>query len=371
MDTFHHVTTTRDFWRAFKKCSGSNSTIPSLLQPDGSFAVTEKAKAELLSDTLAASFNRNDCLPPVYNPEDKLIDVDWLCTPQFVAQELQNLKSSAPTGLDSVPVSVLKACAEQLAAPVADILNRALGEGQFPSDWKHARVTALPKRGYTSSPDNYRPISILPVLSKVAERWLVNFVTLYVSVSPHQFAQTKGRSTEDALAFLQFSVANGFEVCKGHSTKVAAVAFDVSKAFDSVPKYALLNKLQQRWNVPIPILRLVKDYLSNRSQTVCVDGVLSRSVSIESGVPQGSVVGGLLFCAYVDSVLSVKLSHGAATIMYADDLILLKPIPTIETEYQLQTDIDLIVEEYSQLFLQLNAKSLRFRSSPYRQYQPY
>ncbi len=356
VDSFYEVKTSRDFWRAVKKCSGAgHPTVPSLLRSDESFAVSGKEKADLLADTYAASFNKNDCPPPLYDSADHQIDPSWLCTPDFVSRELKGLSSTAPTGLDLVPVCVLKECADQLAVPIADLLNRALANGQFPNVWKCARICALPKKGNSNAPKDYRPISILPVLSKVAERWLATLITTYVSLSPFQFAYTKGRSTEDALAFLQCTVANGFEDCVGRA-KVAAVAFDILKAFDTVPKNALLRQLEQCWNVPVPILCLVKDYLSDRSQTVCVDKEMSHTVPIESGVPQGSVLGGLLFCAYVDSVLSLELSPGAKMIMYADDLILLKPLPTPVAEQELQRDVVLIAGKYSSLFLQLNVQ---------------
>ncbi len=151
----------------------------------------------------------------------------------------------------------------------------------------------------------------------------------------------------------------GFEQGRGGVTKVAAVSIDVSKAFDTVPKNALLLELQRQWSLPKPMLRLLKDYLSSRTQSVRVDGSDSKPTLVLSGVPQGSVLGGFLFCAYVNSILSLSLSAGSSAIMFSDDLILVKAVPSLRSEYDFQSDLDIIESAYKDLLLLINPSKSR------------
>ncbi len=365
---FQHIQSSRDFWHAYRKCAAADRPISSLIRPDGGFAVSAEQKAQVLSDSYAASFNTHDCEPVSFDPDPAVpVIPEWRCTSAFVLEQIRNFSISTPTGLDAIPVRLLRACSGRVAGPIAEILNRSLADGNFPDQWKQARITALPKKQASSQPTDFRPISILPIMSKIAERWMLSLISPLVVLSPFQFAYTRGRSTEDAVAFLQLVVTQGFEQCKGSTTKVAAVSIDVAKAFDSIPKHALLNQLERQWNVPTAILCLLKSYLSNRTQTVRVEHAYSAPAEVRSGVPQGSVLGGFLFAAYINSILKLPLSKGAVMIMYADDLLLLKPIPSAAVEAELQTDLDLIQAAYTDLFLSINplkSQMLIFSLSP-------
>ncbi len=141
------------------------------------------------------------------------------------------------------------------------------------------------------------------------------------------------------------------------------MSIDIRKAFDSVPKNSLLSQLKAK-GIPNLLLRLVKSYLSERVQMVKVNSFLSRPVEVLSGVAQGSVLGGYLFAAYVDEVLRLPVSAGTTLIMYADDLVVLKPIPTVQAEKQFQEDLNIIHSAYKNLFLEINpAKSQQFTFS--------
>ncbi len=130
---------------------------------------------------------------------------------------------------------------------------------------------------------------------------------------------------------------------------MAAVSMDIQKAYDSVPHNALVSHLLQL-GIPPPLVRLLKDYLRDRKQVVQVDAAQSQSQIVRSGVTQGSVIGPFLFAAYVDSLLRLPLSKDSVAIMFVDDLILLKPIPTKDSEQQLQEVLDIIQTAYSTLF---------------------
>ncbi len=319
--TFQDVQNPSDFWRAVRRATGAPTQLPTLERPNGQFAIDPSEKAELLSYFFASTFNRQDCLPPLFEAGN-VTDPKWRCTAQFVLKHLRQLPWSAHAGLDAMPCYLLRACADSLAEPVAAICNRCLTDGEFPAAWKAARVAAVPKSSGVACAENCRPISVLPVLARIAERWLLSILSPYVQLSPFQFGNLRGRSTEDALAFLQYSVAQGFAACQGSATKVAAISVDVRKAFDTVPHNALLTHLLQL-GIPPMLVRLLKHYLAYRTQVVKVDSAFSHPVEVRSGVVQGSVLGPFLFSVYVDKILRLPLSKYTVPIMYVDDLIVL------------------------------------------------
>ncbi len=137
------------------------------------------------------------------------------------------------------------------------------------------------------------------------------------------------------------------------------MSLDVRRAFDQVPHNALLTSLQRR-GVPEPLLRLFRSYLKDRTHFVRVGEASSWHVPVASGVPQGSVLGGYSFVAYVDPILHLQLSPGAQVLMFADDLILVKPIPTPEAEFELCQDVVTIEHEVDNLFLQLTAAKCQY-----------
>ncbi|MCP3667961.1 MAG: hypothetical protein GY696_36645, partial [Gammaproteobacteria bacterium] len=153
-----------------------------------------------------------------------------------------------------------------------------------------------------------RPISVLPALSKVAERWILRILKpqLFNPLDNNQFAYLSGRSVDDALAVLEFYIAAGFRSCTG-CTKVAVVSLDVRKAFDMVPPNCLLTSLKQK-GLSAAELHLLRSYLSGWKQTVRVSGEDSAEGEVRSGVAQGSLLGPNLFITYISPVLQLQLS---------------------------------------------------------------
>ncbi len=351
---FEDVDCPSKFWRAVKSVIDVPVSLPSLVNPNGGFAVGSADKAQLLGDYFTSTFNHHDCLPPNF-PSDLLVEDHWICQPKFILEQLKTLPQSPHAGLDLLPCHLLSACADSLAEPIAAILNRCLADGDFPKPWKMARIAAIPKSAGANSADKFRPISVLPVLARVAERWLLAILSPYARLSPFQFGNLRKRSTEDALAFLQHTVASGFAECHGFSTKVAAVSVDVSKAYDSVPHNVLFARLLKLGFLPT-LVQLLRSYFADRQQVVRVDSDCSRPQPVVSGVVQGSVIGPFLFSAYVDGILRLPFSCCTTPIMYVDDLILLKPIPTREAEMEFQHDLDTVLATYSDLFLSVNPK---------------
>ncbi len=361
LDCFARIESSADFWRVVQRLSAPRSSLPaSLISADGTVAISDNDKADLFASVLAKNFNQRDCLPVAVGP-DFNVDPTWICDEDFVYSELHRLRSCVATGLDGIPAVFLKKMASSIAPPLTALINRAIAEGVCPIEWKRARLAPIAKVPNSTNPAEYRPVSILVNMSKPYERWFLHCLLPFIAVHNHQFAYWPGRSTEDAIALLQHFVSAGFQQCVNVSkpTRVALVSLDVYRAFDQVPHQALLTELQRR-NVPEPLLRLFRSYLQGRTLCVRVGQSVSDPTPVQSGVPQGSVLGGYAFVAYVDSIFQLPLSASSNILMFADDLILVKPIPTPEAELELCRDIETIDRGFQDLFLELTLAKSRY-----------
>ena len=166
---------------------------------------------------------------------------------------------------------MLKATGTSIAKGITKLFNLYLKTGIFPTDWKFARVVPIPKTGNPDSPSNYRPISTLPIISKLLEKHVHNLLRQHLSenrpLSPNQWGFTEGKSTTTAL----FSFVRECQEALDKGGEVCSVFFDLCKAVDSVPHQPLLFKLFQLQVNPF-LLRWMHNYLSNRSQSVVLDG---------------------------------------------------------------------------------------------------
>lgn len=196
---------------------------------------------------------------------------------------------------------MLKYTADSIADPLHKLFNLSISTGTLPSDWKLGRITPIPKGANNSLSSGYRLIFVLPVVSKLIERHVKtiveDFLNINAPISTREWGFMTNRSTISALIKVVVkSTDEGHEVC--------VIFFDVSKAFDTAPHSLLLAKLNNLGVDPY-LVRWIKNYVSNRSQYVCIDGVSSHTLLVTSGVPQGSVLGPLLFIMYINHVFQL------------------------------------------------------------------
>ncbi len=354
---FSKVKTVKDYWRVvFQFLGKKRNTICDIKCRDGSYACSPKEKADAFAHEFDSNFNHgDDDYDHIYLQHFLTLRDEWQCTGDEVEVFIKKLENDAAMGLDQISPHVVKKCAAELAPALATLLNKCLQEGKFPSSWKHSRICPIPKVSGTNMVNEFRPISILPVLSKVAELWMKKILTPFImaKADENQFAYSAGRSTEDALNLLQYYVTCGFSACQ-NTTKVAVVSFDVKKAFDQVLKNHLLMVLRREFLLPDSLACLVDSYLTGRKQTVVVGSETSEPFHVISGVAQGSILGPHLFNAFITSILNLKLSENSRLIAFADDLLMVKPIMNDEDPNVLQRDIDSIHQQYLQLHLSLN-----------------
>ena len=355
-----HPHSQKEFWKLVKILNPKGNTLPTLVTATTT-ATSNLDKANLLNSAFMKNFNYS--VPGLltddsFNIVPHTCPSDLLCTEDEVYGLLSTLDVTKANGHDDISAIMLKETAVSITPVITKLFNASIWFGEIPDEWKVARITPIPKGGNASDPGNYRSISLLSILSKLLEKHVQNLLVKHFEehcpLSVQQWGFTPGKSTTGALLAATnhwFSLLDqGYDIC--------AVFFDYSKAFDMVPHSILLQKLRS-YNVNPHILRWLANYLSSRLQYVCVNGASSNTLPVSSGVPQGSILGPLLFIIYINDISTVPLSAGSM-LLYADDSMLYHPINGPEDYHHLQEDINRLCTWTNDNFLKYNSNKCKY-----------
>lgn len=299
------------------------------------------------------------CLPPWHGPSFGYIDI----TETELISTAKNLNSMKAKGIDGIPISVLTKNIEILAPTLVLLFNKAFHTGIYPEILKIAKVTPIYKTGNQNELSNYRPISVLSCINTLFEKLLAirvkNFLHKNSILSPDQHGFQKNKSTLSAV----LSVTDVINEALNNNRFAIGVFLDIRKAFDTVHLDILSQKLE-RYGFRGQSLRFFKSYLNGRYQRVVIDEHVSSLRPVCTGVPQGSVLGPILFTLYINDLTNC-LSKVSA-VMYADDTALLFPTPSLNTAaHIINNELLKISEWFTTNRLTLNTdktKYLIFRS---------
>lgn len=259
-------------------------------------------------------------------------------TTKTITSLLGNLKIDKSPGLDELHPRLLKELSSSLAIPLKLIFEASLEEKKVPNDWKLAGVSAIFKKGSKALAGNYRPVSLTSVICKIFEHMKENNL-----FSNKQYGFISGRST--SLQPLEV-LDKWTEALEKKGTSIDCIYMDFQKAFDKVPHNRLIGKLQS-YGINEEITEWVKSFLSDRKQKVIVNGEESKWKEVTSGIPQGSVLGPLLFVIYINDLPDCVESP---TYLFADDTKIYREINTTSDRELLQEDLNKL-EDWSKTWL--------------------
>ena len=307
-------------WKNVKTWLGwSSGASPTRLVENGSVYNKPKDLSQIMNNYFVSKVkNLRDNLPP--NPGDPLALVKRImmnrtssmklkCVhPDQVVKIISSMKSSSSCGLDSLDSRIIKMAKYELAPVITHLVNLSIRSGSFPLSWKESKVIPLHKKNEKIYPKNYRPVSLLPVISKVLERAIFEQFTSYLETNdllhPSHHGFRANHSTVTALIEMYDQWIEAFE----NDEVTAVVMLDLSAAFDVVDHEILIQKLKL-YGFEDCAISWLRSYLSGRSQRVYVEGALSESLKLEAGVPQGSILGPLLYILYTNDLPQVLHDH--------------------------------------------------------------
>ena len=329
------------FWSYIRSNLKTRTGVYPLLQikdDPTSLKVDDREKADILQKQFCSVFTQEpDGEVPFFAERTNAKIEELNITGEMIRAEISKLNQNKSCGPDEIHPIILKKLSDFIIEPLMTIMNSSLRSGILPDDWKQATVSPIYKKGPKNQPSNYRPVSLTSIICKMMESILTKTM-----IMPHlmrenllsnkQYGFIPGRSTTTQLLHYLDSCAEAI----ADGDVIDIIYFDFAKAFDTVPHRRLLKKIES-YGIHGNILKWINGFLSNRRQTVKVNGVASKQEVVRSGIPQGSVLGPLLFVIYINDLPEHVISQ---MYLFADDTKLMKKVRTRNDSVLLQNDMD-------------------------------
>ena len=308
----------KKYWTTLKTILRKNivSRIPPILK-DNKFIVAAEEKCELFNE-----FFRKQCVVPITS--SKLPDLNKsiplsiknvIFTEDDITKHIKKLNPNKSHGHDNLSIKIIQMFGQSISKPLFIIYSNCIKQSYFPKNWKMGNVIPVHKKNEKNLMKNYRPISLLPICGKLFEKLifdnLYNYVFSNNFISDKQSGYRRGDSTVKQLISITHEIHKAFD----NKNEIRAVFLDISKAFDTVWHEGLVHKLK-RIGIEGEMIGILNSFLSDRKQRVTIDGKNSDWADVQAGVPQGSLLGPLLFLIYINDIVEVVDSEIR---IFADD----------------------------------------------------
>ena len=305
---------TKKLW-SHVKSSKNSSRIPEVISYEGVTATDPLAKANMFNNYFYKQFSEPSCYETDIDfTNDSTFDIDFSAS--RIKPLLDNLDINKAQGPDAISGAVLKNYSKTLAYPLSILFTLTYNTGYIPQEWKLANVVPVFKKDNKNKVTNYRPISLTSLVMKVLERILYDelFTHTIYKIDKRQQGFLKNKSCNTNLLLFTESIARSLHEKIGTDV----IYFDFAKAFDTVSHDLILRKLKTQYNIDGTLLKFFTEYLRCRKQRVIMENVVSESVDLLSGVPQGSILGPLLFVLFINDIYA-NIDKDTNIALYADD----------------------------------------------------
>lgn len=342
------------FFRYANKKFSCKSSVSVLRTANGQLSGDSHIIAETLKNTFSSFYvSDNSIIPPITNHTNTDSSLSSIVfTTNTVRNAIKKLKARSSGGPDGIPPIFYKKLTDVLCYPLAKLFNACFDHKYLPPVWKRAFVTPIFKKGCRTDPNNYRPIALTCTMCKLMESVIKTQMTEFLSInhiiSPHQHAFLSNHSTTTNL--LECINDWVLSLQSHHSTDIVYV--DFSRAFDSIVFSKLMYKLE-KCSITGKLHGWIKNFVSNRTQCVVVNYNYSSDCNVLSGVPQGSILGPILFLLYINDIDTV-CSDDATVKLFADDCKLYSEITLQRPSILLQNCLDRLCLYSSEWQLSIN-----------------
>ena len=333
-DTIHR--NPKKFYQFINAKRSDGSGIPPLVCKDGSMASSDTGKAEALNTQYQSVFTKEDL---INLPQINDVNIDRMPNITFslngIVKLMENLNINKSNGPDQIPIRILKDHRHKIAPLLQFIFQQSYNTGELPDDWLTANVVPIFKKGSKAQPANYRPVALTAVTCKMMEHIIHKAIAVHLTkhqlLSSYQHGFREKHSCESQLIITLDDLHRSLD----NQNQTDMAILDFSKAFDCVAHQRLLMKLKN-WGVRGHTHAWIDAWLTNRTQQVVVNGATSKPIPITSGVPQGSVLGPLMFIIFINDIGHDLKSDIR---LFADDCLIYRTIETPEDTEILQKDL--------------------------------